>query len=89
MLSGINWAQKTVFGLAVVAVSYLVATFANASPITQPSFARASFRDRVVVMAPAPDTDAVTDRSGALHATTPENLGKTLESVAHSVLKAI
>jgi hypothetical protein len=89
MLSGITWTQRTSLGLAVIAVSYLVATFANASPITQPSLARAGFRGPVVVMAPAPETGDVTDHNGTLRAETPESLGKTLESAAPSALKAL
>jgi hypothetical protein len=52
MLSGITWTRKAACGLAILAASYLVAAFANASPITQPSLAGAPSRLPLVIVVP-------------------------------------
>jgi hypothetical protein len=87
MLSGIPWSRKAVCGLAIVAASYLVATFANASPVTQPSFAGATFRTPVVVTAP-PAVDSAAE-GGALKAGSPENRGREFERVSNTAVEAI
>jgi hypothetical protein len=69
-----------------VAASYLVATFANASPVTQPSFTGATFRAPVVVVAPALDS---APEGAALKTGSPENRGREFERVSTAAVQAI
>lgn len=87
MLSGIPWSRKAVCGLAIVAASYLVAAFANASPITQPSLATPPLRTPAVVVVPAGEPHSASD--GAIRAESPESRGREFESVAHPHLQSI
>jgi hypothetical protein len=88
MLSGIPWSRKAACGLAIVAVSYLIAAFANASPVTQPSFAGVNFRASSVVAAPAPGVEGGAGR-GAVKAENREDRGGEFERIAHATLQAI
>ena len=87
MLSGIPWSRKAACGLAIIAASYVIAAFANASPVTQPSMAGATFRAPIVVVAP-PAVESAT-QGGAVNAESPEDRGREFERVAHSSLQAI
>jgi hypothetical protein len=80
MLSGIPWTRKAACGLAIALASYLVAAFANASPITQPALAGAPLRTPAVIVVPATGTQSAAD--GAIRAESPEKRGREFEAVA-------
>jgi hypothetical protein len=88
MLNGITWSRKFACGLAIVAASYVVAAFANASPITQPNIGGASSRIPVVVVVPAPDA-VPTAESGPIQAESAEDRGEPFEGMAHTSLESI
>jgi hypothetical protein len=48
--------------VAIVAASYLVAAFANASPVTQPALPGPSLRPPVIVVGPLAETDSPNPR---------------------------
>jgi hypothetical protein len=71
--------------LAILAGSYLVAAFANASPITQ-----APLRpSRPAVVEVAPPSGEAPVESGTMQAGSPENPRRFLEAVADTRLHAI
>jgi hypothetical protein len=76
-------------GVAIVAASYLVAAFANASPVTQPSFAGASLRTPVVVTGPGTEADSPAEEGGPVRAESPDDRGREFQSVAHTPLQVI
>ena len=80
MLSGIPWTRKAACGLAIVVASYLVAAFANASPITQPSLAGAPLRTPAVIVVPAIEAQSAPD--GTIPAESPGKRGREFETVA-------
>jgi hypothetical protein len=87
MLNGITWTRKVACGLAIVGASYLVAAFANASPITHPGTAGTS-RIPVVVVVPAPNA-VPTAESGPIQAESPENRGEEFDAMSHAGLESI
>jgi hypothetical protein len=88
MLNGITWSRKVACGLVIVAASYIVAAFANASPITHPNVGGASSRIPVVVVVPAPNA-VPTVESGPIQAESPENRGEPFDAMAHTSLESI
>jgi hypothetical protein len=88
MLNGISWTRKAAYGLAIVAVSYVVAAFANASPITQPTLDGTSLRVPVAVTVPVPDALPY-EEAGPIQAESPENRDRGLDAVAHATLQSI
>jgi hypothetical protein len=88
MLNGIPWTRKAAYGLAIVAASYVVAAFANASPVTQPAVGFVSPRMPVVIVVPAPDA-VPTAESGPIQAESPEDRGRGFDAMAHTSLQSI
>jgi hypothetical protein len=87
MLNGITWTRKVACGLTIVAASYLVAAFANASPITHPG-TRATSRIPVVVVVPAPDA-VPTAEGGPIKAESPHDRGEAFEAIGRTLLESI
>lgn len=83
MLNGITWTRKMACAVAIAFASYIVAAFANASPITYPGTTGARSRIPVVVVVPAPDA-VPTAEGGPIKAESPEDRGEvhvSLESI--------
>ena len=88
MLSGIPWNRKAACALAIVAASYVLAAFSNASPVTQPSFAGPGIRPPVVVVS-VPAEAAPATGNGAMRAGHPEERGREIERVSEAPLRSI
>ena len=72
-------------GIVILAGSYLVAAFSNASPIIQPSFRAAGVRAPAIVVAPAgSEPDAI----GPAQADTIDR-GQEVQRIADEPLRAI
>ena len=88
MLNGITWTRKITCGLMIVAGSYIVAAFANSSPITQPGTGGLPSRIPVVVVVPAPDA-VPTAEGGPIQAESPEDRDEQFDAMAHASLESI